>query len=370
MNFFYLDETGDTGVDLENAEQPIFVLGGVTVSDKGWRKTTDAVQNVVNDFFNGAVPNGFELHAHELVAHEGPFAKRNQADCNALALSLLDLVGDLKHRTRFIGIDKKLLLEHANGEEHDIIDCRTPYLLAFNYLVSYLERFVREQCGKSARGMIIIDQKDMYLRQVDELTHYRRFAVPKARQLKRVVEFSHSIDSLRHPLIQLSDLVIYTTRKFLECDNRYRPNWSAEAKNFFASCYDRVQKRMWRTNLIEIMGEGSRNPKSCCNCANRPTTVSGNGIISLSNGPKGMRLVRSCSMKMRVAEVTYQDRIEEYDVIAKDNVQARDLVVKHLAGTNPKWTSIRVRDTPNEMTGPARVIGKRPPASAAQPKPH
>jgi hypothetical protein len=44
MHFFYLDETGDTGTDLKNAEQPIFVLGGVTVRDKGWRMTTDAVQ--------------------------------------------------------------------------------------------------------------------------------------------------------------------------------------------------------------------------------------------------------------------------------------------------------------------------------------
>jgi hypothetical protein len=255
MHFFYLDETGDTGTDLENAEQPIFVLGGVTVSDKSWRKATDAVQDIITDFFNRAVPDGFELHAHELVAHQGPFAEHSQEDCNALALALLDVVIDLKHRTHFVAIDKRLLLEHADGEEHNIIDCKAPYLLAFNYLVSYLERFVREQCGKSARGMIIIDRKDMYLTPVDKLTHYRRFEVPKGRQLKRVVEFSHSIDSLRHPLIQLSDLVIYTTRKFLECDNRYRPNWSAEAKNFFASCYDRVQTRMWRTNLIDVEGE-------------------------------------------------------------------------------------------------------------------
>jgi Protein of unknown function (DUF3800) len=216
MHFFYLDETGDTGTDLKNAEQPIFVLGGVTVRDKGWRMTTDAVQKVISDFFNGAVPNGFELHAHDLVAHQGPFAGRSQEDCNTLALALLDLIITLKHRTHFIGIDKRLLLKHADGEEHDIINCQTPYLLGFNYLVSYLERFVREGRGRSARGMIIIDQKDTYLTQVDKLTHYRRFDVPRGRQLKRLVEFSHSIDSLRHPLIQLSDLVIYTTRKFLE----------------------------------------------------------------------------------------------------------------------------------------------------------
>jgi hypothetical protein len=95
-----------------------------------------------------------------------------------LALALLDLIITLKHRTHFIGIDKRRLLKHADGEEHDIINCQTPYLLGFNYLVSYLERFVREGCGRSARGMIIIDQKDTYLTQVDKLTHYRRFDVP------------------------------------------------------------------------------------------------------------------------------------------------------------------------------------------------
>lgn len=262
VHFFYLDETGDTGTDLENTEQPIFVLGGITLRDKSWRKACEAVQQRIIDFFSGAVPNGFELHANELVTRQGPFVNRSQVDCNALALSLLDLVIDFKHRAHFVGIDKKLLLKHVSGGEHDIIDCKTPYLLSFNYLVSYLERFVREECGKSARGMIIIDQKDTYLKSIDLLTHYRRFDVPKARQLKRVVEFSHSVDSLRHPLIQLSDLVIYTTRKFLECDNGYKPDWSKEARNFYASCYKRVQGRVWRKNLIEVSGEEEKKAHS------------------------------------------------------------------------------------------------------------
>jgi hypothetical protein len=124
MHFFYLDETGDTGTDLGNAEQPIFVLGGVTVRDKGWRITTDAVQNVITNFFNGAVPEDFELHAHELVRHQGPFAERSQEDCNALALTLLDLIKKLSHRTHFVAIDKGLLSEHADGEEHILLTAR------------------------------------------------------------------------------------------------------------------------------------------------------------------------------------------------------------------------------------------------------
>jgi hypothetical protein len=49
--------------------------------------------------------------------------------------------------------------------------------------------------------------------------------------------------------------VIYTTKKFLEYDNGYRANWPGEAKNFYASCYNLVQDRMWRTNLIDVQGE-------------------------------------------------------------------------------------------------------------------
>jgi Protein of unknown function (DUF3800) len=255
MHFFYLDETGCTGVDLKNPEQPIFVLGGISVSDDRWRTTTDEIEKAVSAFFNGAVPPNFELHANELINRTGPFDGKTQAECNAFALKLLDIVVTLKHKTHFIAIDKKRLLEHAEGNEHDIIDCKAPYLLGFNYLVTYIERYVKDKLGKSARGMIILDEKKMYQADVDKLTHFRRFDVPNVRKIKWLVEFSHPVDSVRHPLIQISDLVIYSARKFLECDNGYRPDWPVEAKNFFASCYDRVDQRVWRSTLIDSPGE-------------------------------------------------------------------------------------------------------------------
>jgi hypothetical protein len=88
--------------------------------------------------------------------------------------------------------------------------------------VTYIERYVGDRLGRSARGMIILDEKDMYRDQIDRLTHYRRYDVPNVRKLKRIVEFSYPIDSVRHPMIQLSDLVIFLVRKFLESDNGYR----------------------------------------------------------------------------------------------------------------------------------------------------
>jgi hypothetical protein len=63
-------------------------------------------------------------------------------------------------------------------------------------------------------------------------------------------------------------------------------------------------------------------------------------------------------MRVRIAEVSYENGIEEYDVVAEDNIRARDLVVLYLKDHARQWKRIRVRDTARELPGPARVIGK------------
>jgi hypothetical protein len=149
---------------------------------------------------------------------------------------------------------------------------RIPYQLGFNYLVTYIERYVSERLGRSARGMIILDKKDMYQDQIDRLTHYRRYEVPSVRKLKRIVEFSYPVDSIRHPMIQLSDLVIFLTRKFLECENGYRSNWPTEAKNFFAACYAKITDRTKWSALIECPGQeeaGAAATLTACHSTHR-----------------------------------------------------------------------------------------------------
>jgi hypothetical protein len=51
MPFFYLDETGCTGGDLTNAERPIFVIGGISVTDEGWRTTSDRFSRCLRELF-------------------------------------------------------------------------------------------------------------------------------------------------------------------------------------------------------------------------------------------------------------------------------------------------------------------------------
>ena len=49
-------------------------------------------------------------------------------------------------------------------------------------------------------------------------------------------------------MVQLSDLVVYCSKKFLELEGGYRSEWPDEAKQFYAECYALISAReeAWR----------------------------------------------------------------------------------------------------------------------------
>lgn len=261
MHFFYLDEAGCTGAQLNNPQQPIFVLGGISVKDVGWTRTVESMRRILVDFFEQDLPERFELHSHELVNQKGAFEGFSREDCSALVFELLGLLESRKHPVHLVGVDKYKLAEAENGQQHPKIDPSIPYQLCFNYFVNYAEKYTGEKLGRTARSMIIIDEKEIYQSSIDELVEYRRFHVAAARRIKQVVEFSYPIDSVRHPMIQFADLVVFLSKKFFEIEGGYKDGWPQEAKDFYATCFSKIASRMpWR-GLIDIAGVEERPSK-------------------------------------------------------------------------------------------------------------
>lgn len=257
MHFCYLDETGCSGGNLDDDQEPIFVLGGIAVKDQGWSTTTNAFRSLLCDYLGmSSLPDNFELHSHELLSPkgEGQFIGHSRTRRNKLAFDLLDLVAERSHQVHYIALEKACIDFHADATESGVFSTKEPYLLGFNYMVTYLEAFVRNHLGRTARGMIIVDVKDQYIKGIEQITHYREFDVPKSRRLKWVVEFTYPVDSARHPMIQLTDLVVFCVRKFFEMDRGHRPTWSKDAKEFYAACFERIYERIWRKRLVKQGG--------------------------------------------------------------------------------------------------------------------
>jgi hypothetical protein len=261
MHFFYLDEAGCTGTDLEAAQQPIFVLGGISVRDEGWVKTTREFERVITQYFAPEpVPTGFELHSNELLSPngEGFFEGHNRERRNQLALDMLELISQRSHHAHYVALSKDKLRDAADGTEHATFNCRVPYLLGFDYITTVVNEHVKSRLGRSARGIIIIDEKEQFEADIASITRFRRFEVVPAQRVKHVVEFSYSIDSRKHPMIQMSDLVVFCIKKFLEVDQGHRDEWPAAAKQFFAQCYNLIQPRLIRNKLMDQPGIHAR----------------------------------------------------------------------------------------------------------------
>lgn len=255
MHFFYLDESGDTGKNLLDPDQPVMVLGGISLRDGGWNKTRERFDALTNRFFGGNVPVDFELHAKDLLSPrgDGAFAGRSMEERCGLVTDVLDLLDQRKHGVHFVAFDKKKVHSTSCGLSLAFNPSR-PYLLGFDYLITYINWYVKERLGQSARGMIIADEKENYQEHVERIVRNRRREGPATHRVKWIVEITYPVDSKRNPMIQISDLVIYCIRRFLELDAGYREDWPDEAKAFYAECYDRLSGRVARTTLVERGG--------------------------------------------------------------------------------------------------------------------
>ena len=257
MHFFYLDESGDTGRNLEDPDQPIMVMGGVNLRDQGWNATQARLRDMLNGFFAGELPDDFELHAYHLLSPNGggAFAGHPIDARTELAKRLLELIADRSHGTHVVAFRKDDIRTTDCGMALAFNPSR-PYLLAFDYMITCINWHVRNNLGQTARGLLVLDEKQQHHDDIARILHNRRYEGPAAHRVIWIVDVGYSVESHRNPMIQLSDLVVFCARRFLEIEHGYRDEWPAEAKQFYAECYALIDDRLIRKNLVPRQGRG------------------------------------------------------------------------------------------------------------------
>ncbi len=246
MHFLYIDEAGSTGADLAAAQQPVFVMASLVVSDEKWRKTSEAIRAVVTKYFGQEPPAGFELHAYELLAPEGegPFQGHPRADRNQLAIELLTLVGERGHYVFHVPVYKARLSGLSAPVQDWGFEWRHPWEFSFALQMTMFEEFLRgPSTGSTSTGLAIVDHEDASVEFVRQHTAFRQSA-RGWKQLKKVVEIGYSAASHANPLIQLTDLIAFTLKKYYELDTPMAAGWPQEAKDFFEECRAAVWPRV------------------------------------------------------------------------------------------------------------------------------
>jgi hypothetical protein len=121
------------------------------------------------------------------------------------------------------------------GKSFDF-DWKDPWELSFALLVTMFEDHLKGPAtGTTSSGMVIIDHEPKYLQVVRRHSAYRRSA-GGWQNLRKVIEVGYSVESHSNPLIQLTDLVAYTYRKWVERQHGLGHTWPAEVVEFLDKC--------------------------------------------------------------------------------------------------------------------------------------
>jgi hypothetical protein len=210
MYLIYFDESGNSGTNLSDPQQPVFVLGALVVPESSWQAVETDLEQVLETHFPSPRSIGFEVHAGDLRQGTGDFKGAPVAKRIALRDEWLRVAA--KHKLRFIyrAITKSRYerwMKSAFGQNISV----NPHLAAFPLVAQVTNNYLRT-LSKDALGIIISDDNREVVDDIERFLKLLR-ATSGALRLDRIIEKGFFIDSKKSLLIQLADLCALHARK-------------------------------------------------------------------------------------------------------------------------------------------------------------
>lgn len=211
MHLIYFDESGQTGTNLRDTVQPVFVLGALVVPEAVWLALEKDLQAAIEKSFPAPRPADFEIHATEISnPRHGYF--RLQAIAHRLAFRDEWFRIAQKHALKFVyrAITKKRFLEwsHANFGTGVAIN---PHVAAFPLVARVVDDLLKSQAG-SPLGIFISDENREVVRDIEKAIRILRGA-DGVLKLGQIIEKGFFIDSEKSLVLQLCDLCVYAARR-------------------------------------------------------------------------------------------------------------------------------------------------------------
>ncbi len=210
MYLIYFDESGNSGTNLADPQQPVFVLGALIIPENLWQAVEADLESILDRDLPPPRATGFEIHAGDLRQGTGHFKGVPVAKRLAIRDDWLRVAA--KHGLRFIyrAITKSRYerwMKSAFGQNISV----NPHLAAFPLVAHVANNYLRS-LSKDALGIIISDDNREVVDDIERFLKLLR-ATSGTLRLDRIIEKGFFIDSKKSLLIQLADLCALHARK-------------------------------------------------------------------------------------------------------------------------------------------------------------
>ena len=212
MYLMYIDESGNTGTDYKNKEQPILTMSGVIVKDTNWLEINNELSELKRELFG---KSDIEIHAalmynpkHNPKKEAERFWRERDWRENIEALDkIVDFMIASELTLMSINLNKKQLKDYSNSD----ID---PYYLGLICLSYCFDIFLGTNNDK---GGIITDK----ISSIDEnLTQdiLNILRISDEYKIHNIIERPLKTDSRLSNFVQLADVAAFCRNKYITWD--------------------------------------------------------------------------------------------------------------------------------------------------------
>jgi Protein of unknown function (DUF3800) len=211
MHLIYLDESGQTGTNLKDTIQPIFVLGALVVPENVWFTVEKDLQAAIDKFFAVPRPDNFEVHATEISNPRNNYFRQFPV---AHRLAFRDEWFRIaqKHSLKFVY--RAISKERFGSWIHNTFGTGVainPHVAAFPLVARVVDGLLKS-LPDSPLGIFISDENREVVGDVEKAIRFFR-GTEGALKLGQIIEKGFFIESQKSLVLQLCDLCVYTVRR-------------------------------------------------------------------------------------------------------------------------------------------------------------
>ena len=209
MHLIYFDESGNTGNNLDDTQQPVFVLAALIIPDRVWTNIEQELQNVIDAYFPPPRRNNFEIHGTDIRSGRKDFKDMSVRDRVALRDTWFDIAR--KHNLKLIY--RAIVKSHFQNWLRTFGSNRpiNPHVMVFRLVAQIINRYLQELPGKEL-GIFISDENKEVIYDVEQSIRMLR-EVAGTLQLDHIIEKGFFIESSKSLMLQLCDLCVLSARK-------------------------------------------------------------------------------------------------------------------------------------------------------------
>ncbi len=219
MFLVYIDESGNTGLNFKDNQQPVFLLSALIIHSSQWFQAEKDFHFILDKYLGDNTGDDFELHAIALKTGSGIFKTLPLEKRILFRNEILELIHSYKFHLIYRRIIKKAyenfcIEQYGTGIKVD------PYIMALPFVCMEVNDYLKKQ--KGALGMLIFDEQKQYLSDIERSLKLLRLSSDSILKTTHLIEKGFFVNSKHSFAIQLVDMASYYVRKYEESKSGFK----------------------------------------------------------------------------------------------------------------------------------------------------